>query len=68
MDRPISEQAVLDALKGLTNGEVIKTVFPNAEYDVGFNFAHITNINTIGALTVPLDWWNSPYSEGSERE
>lgn len=58
-----------EQFEGMTNGEVIKITFPNADYEAGKQFMHITNINSIGEISVPLDWWNAPYkaeSEGTE--
>lgn len=52
--------------KNATNGDVIKALFPNADFEIGIRFAHITNIYSIGELHVPLDWWNAPYK--AERE
>ena len=47
-----------------TNGDMIKAMFPNADYEIGKQFVHITNINSIGELSISLDWWNAPYKGG----
>ena len=51
---------------GMTKGEVVQILFPNADYEAGKQFMHITNINSIGEISVPLDWWNAPYKAESE--
>lgn len=48
----------------ITNGDVIMAMFPDADYEIGKQFVHITNINSIGELSIPLDWWNAPYKAG----
>ena len=51
-----------------TNGEVIQALFPNAYYNGGKLFMHIINVNNIGEITIPWQWWNAPYKaeKGSE--
>ena len=48
-----------------TNGDVIMAMFPNADYEIGKQFVHITNINSIGELSIPLEWWNALYKRES---
>ena len=49
--------------KGMTNGEVIKKLFPNVDkYDNMLLKNHSENILFDNV------WWNSPYSEGSDKE
>ena len=50
----------------MTNGEIVHILFPNADYEAGKQFMHITNINSIGEISVPLEWWNAPYKAESE--
>ena len=47
--------------KGMTNGEVIQALFPNANYDSGRLYMHVINVNTIGEICIPWRWWNAPY-------
>ena len=61
-------QAVLDGtvLDNLTNGEVIKAVFPNLKFEQSDVFVETAETWTIMSdkkdkLWVDLDWWNSPY-------
>lgn len=62
----ITEITVLKDFEGMTNGEVIKALFPNADYCGGAHFMHITNVNSIGEISIPWDWWNAPYQKGGE--
>lgn len=39
----------------MTNGEVLKVLFPN----VGTNFSNVIDLNL---------WWNAPYKKGGEEE
>ena len=50
--------------KGATNGDVIKAMFPNAEYEV----REYVVIFTFGGVKreLPIGWWNAPYKEESE--
>ncbi len=50
--------------KGMTNGEVIQTLFPNANYDSGRLYMHIIDVNTIGEIVIPWRWWNASYQKG----
>lgn len=52
--------------EGMTNGEVIQALFPNADYCGGAHFMHITNVNSIGEVSFPWEWWNAPYKAESE--
>ncbi len=58
------KKEAIDIPDNITNGNVIKTMFPNAYYESGKQFVHITNINSVGELSVPLKWWNAPYKGG----
>lgn len=53
------------AFEGMTNGEVIKALFPNANYESCTNFMHITSPNICG-VTFFWDFWNAPYKAESE--
>ena len=53
------------AFEGMTNGEVIKAIFPNANYESCTNFMHITSPNICG-VTFFWDFWNAPYKAESE--
>lgn len=58
--------SIPSAFEGMTNGEVIQTLFPNANYDSGRLYMHIINVNTIGEIVIPWRWWNAPYQKGGE--
>ena len=45
--------------KGATNGDIIKTLFPNAEINYGLN--GIVGVKFIHMTVFDLDWWNAPY-------
>ena len=60
--------ALPSAFEGMTNGEVIQALFPNADYCGGAHFMHITNVNSIGEVSFPWEWWNAPYKAESEGE
>ena len=53
-------KAIPSAYKGMTNGEVIKAVFPDIPRTLEWHIQNVTDD----------DWWNSPYepqeSEGKE--
>lgn len=48
-----------------TNGDVIKAMFPNSEYEILYNTVS-TDIDN--GLWFTLDWWNSPYQKGGKNE
>ena len=47
-----------------TNGDMIKAMFPNAEYEV----RECVVIFTFGGVKreLPIGWWNAPYKAESE--
>ena len=50
--------------EGATNGDVIKTMFPNAEYgedELGNVF--IVSSAQLGYIAFRESWWNAPYKE-----
>ena len=50
---------------GATNGDMIKTMFPNIEIEgIGGEIKCIAAKN--GASYFALDWWNAPYKNGGE--
>ena len=50
---------------GTTNGDVIKTIFPNIEIEgIGGEIKCIATQN--GTSYFALDWWNAPYKKGGE--
>lgn len=53
----IEALAIPSAYKGMTNGEVIKTVFPNIPRTLEWHIQNITDD----------DWWNSPYEPQERR-
>lgn len=46
-----------------TNGDVIKAMFTNSEYEILDNTV-ITEIDN--GLWFTLDWWNAPYQKGGK--
>lgn len=62
----ITVNSLPSAFDGMTNGEVIIALFPNADYEGGAHFMHITNVNSIGEVSFPWEWWNAPYKGESE--
>ena len=64
----------VEPFKGMTNGEVIKAVFSNASIHYhkadDITDAYVS-VNIKGCDTqqdYSMDWWNNPYSEGSEND
>ena len=48
---------------GATNGDMIKTIFPNIEIEgIGGEIKCIATKN--GTSYFALDWWNAPYKKG----
>lgn len=60
-------KALPSAFEGMTNGEVMKAVFPNAlrsdyiENDMLILYLQDENESE---MVVPEDWWNAPYQKG----
>lgn len=53
-----------------TNGDMIKTMFPNVEIKGTSGFGKITSIAVgigLGTSYFSLDWWNAPYKEEVNR-
>lgn len=50
--------------EGMTNGEVMQTLFPKCEIDIDDDGWFITNIDGCSAFTP--GWWNAPYQKGGE--
>ena len=49
---------------GATNGDMIKTIFPNIEIEgIGGEIKCIATKN--GTSYFALDWWNAPYKKGT---
>ena len=64
-DIPIHNAIIIP--KEATNGDVIKTMFPNAEYgkdELGNMF--VISSAQLGYIAFRECWWNAPY--GKERE
>ena len=53
-----------------TNGDVIKTFYPDAEYDTYFDFVAMTNHTerTVFESHFDRDWWDEPYQKGGKVE
>ena len=58
--------AELRKFEGMTNGEVIKALFPNANYESCENFMRITSANMVGSTLIWGEWWDAPYKAESE--
>lgn len=48
----------------LTNGDVIKALFPNGSYGTNGNEVHVFGIGGNGILVFTKDWWNALYKAG----
>lgn len=46
--------------EGMTNGEVLKSIFPSAELLLG-NSDYLPNV-----FSVKEEWWNAPYQKGGK--
>lgn len=57
-------KAIPSAYKGMTNGEVIKAVFPNFHTD---EMSHTVWVG-YDAMSFHRDWWDSPYEPAKARE
>lgn len=59
----IAEEMIehLEKLESLTNGEIIKTVFPNETM-----FEQTETCTYYGNMRFDTSWWNSPYKGVSE--
>ena len=53
-------KAIPSAYKGMTNGEVLKAVFPNIDF-CGNEFHGLMLVDMEDIASFELDWWNSPY-------
>lgn len=55
--------------EGMTNGEVIQTLFPYAEIvggDEVFTGVRIDTKGTGTPIALYTEWWNAPYQKGGE--
>ena len=59
-DMAISALSENKTFKGMTNGEVLKLIFPDAELLSG-DSDYIPNV-----FSVKEEWWNAPYKTESE--
>ena len=55
----------IEKLEPLTNGEVVKAVFPSFAVEVNSDWVACW-INPHETIGFDLDWWNSPYQKGGE--
>ncbi len=76
----MSKKIEIELPENATNGDVIKTVFPNAKFDNAMPFTdgrwetmNLDTENKIRAIYKPTqlrtyaDWWNAPYKVESEK-
>ena len=56
----VKKNYILIPIEGMTNGEVLKSIFPTAELLLG-NSDYLPNV-----FSVKEEWWNSPYQKGGE--
>ena len=66
----LDRQPLVNAIvipEGATNGDMIKTMFPNAEYreDILENVFIISSVQ-LGHIVFRECWWNAPYKGGTE--
>lgn len=60
---------VIPIPKGATNGDVIKAMFPNVEFnrgDYGISTCFMKMNNDVGFASLYETWWNAPYKKGTE--
>ena len=62
-------EIIADLPRNPTNGEVIKAMFPNIQWDNecdGVFYGYKTNDRMMAMLGVDFNWWNSPYRKEQE--
>ena len=62
-DIPIHNAIIVP--ENVTNGDVIKNIFPNIIYEEGYVFVESDTHQKV-IMTVQEDWWNAPYKAESE--
>lgn len=55
-------QIMIDKRGAVTNGDVIKALFPNKQF-VSVCSTRIYDFTTDNKINCDLEWWNSPYKE-----
>lgn len=58
---------IIEIPDNATNGEMIKKIFPNAEYLICEDVVNVTFCDT-EANWFDKDWWNAPYKKGENNE
>ena len=62
-------EIIADLPRDATNGEVIKAMFPNIDYEAFyrayFGYLRVKGSN-IRVLEIDDDWWNAPYERRSK--
>lgn len=56
---------VIEISDGMTKGDVIKAVFPNAKVEVG-QLAAIVDFGNQETDAFLIDWWDAPYKREEE--
>ena len=59
---------IAEPYKGMTNGEVIKAVFPNADIEYRKIAVYVIISPRTNLVIFDKGWWNSLYSERSDKE
>ena len=59
---PKTIQIMIDKRGTVTNGDVIKAMFPKIEIDYEGSDLVITNLDNVTSFSGT--WWNAPYREG----
>ena len=54
---------VIPISEGVTNGDIIKAMFPNYKFSIDFGWVNINNVRSCSFCSV--EFWNTPY-KGSE--
>ena len=62
-DNPLKQYNFIEIPDNATNGDVIKTLFPNVER---CGVVLMDNLENIIATNVNLGWWNAPYKREGE--
>jgi hypothetical protein len=52
----------------MTNGDVIKAVFPNIIVEYGYGLAIGVDFGVGGERDLSREWWNAPYKAGDTDE
>lgn len=52
----------VETVDKLTNGDMIKAMFPYGSYGTNGEWVHVLGVGGNGILVFKRDWWDAPYS------